>query len=173
MKETVARIADGIDHATAAIGRVAAWCCLYIVLAEFAVVVMRYALGVGSIRFQESVLYAHAALFMLAVAWTLQINGHVRVDVFYAQAAPRTKALIDLFGTIVFLFPVVIAVAVLSVPYVARSWTILEGSREAGGLPLVYLLKTLIPLFAALLGIQGVAQVIRAALVLAEPRRDA
>jgi TRAP-type mannitol/chloroaromatic compound transport system permease small subunit len=173
MKETVERIADGIDCATAAIGRAAAWCCLYIVLAEFAVVVMRYALGVGSIRFQESVLYAHGALFMLAAAWTLQINGHVRVDVFYAQAAPRTKALVDLFGTIVFLFPVVIAVAVLSVPYVARSWTILEGSREAGGLPLVYLLKTLIPLFAALLGIQGVAQVIRAALVLAEPRRAA
>jgi TRAP-type mannitol/chloroaromatic compound transport system permease small subunit len=173
MKETVARIADGIDRATAAIGRVAAWCCLYIVLAEFAVVVMRYALGVGSIRFQESVLYAHAALFMLAVAWTLQINSHVRVDVFYAQAAPRTKALVDLLGTIVFLFPVLIAVTVLSVPYVARSWTVLEGSREAGGLPLVYLLKTLIPLFAVLLGVQGIAQTIRAALVLAEPRRDA
>jgi TRAP-type mannitol/chloroaromatic compound transport system permease small subunit len=173
MKETVARIADGIDRVTAAIGRVAAWCCLYMVLAEFAVVVMRYALGIGSIRFQESVLYAHAALFMLASAWTLQINGHVRVDVFYAQAAPRTKALVDLFGTIAFLFPVVIAVAVLSIPYVARSWTILEGSREAGGLPFVYLLKTLILLFAVLLGVQGVAQVIRAALVLVEPRRDA
>jgi TRAP-type mannitol/chloroaromatic compound transport system permease small subunit len=173
MKETVARIADGIDRATSAIGRVAAWCSLYIVLAEFAVVVMRYALGVGSIRFQESVLYAHAALFMLAVAWTLQINSHVRVDVFYAQAAPRTRALVDLFGTIVFLFPVVTAVAVLSVPYVARSWTILEGSREAGGLPFVYLLKTLIPLFAVLLGVQGIAQIIRAALVLNEPRRDA
>jgi TRAP-type mannitol/chloroaromatic compound transport system permease small subunit len=173
MKETVARIADGIDRATAAIGRVAAWCCLYMVLAEFAVVVMRYALGVGSIRFQESALYAHAALFMLAAAWTLQINGHVRVDVFYAQAAPRTKALVDLLGTIVFLFPVLIAVTVLSVPYVARSWTVLEGSREAGGLPLVYLLKTLIPLFAVLLGVQGIAQIIRAALVLAEPRRDA
>ncbi len=173
MKETVARIADGIDCVTAAIGRVAAWCCLYMVLAEFAVVVMRYALGVGSIRFQESVLYAHAALFMLASAWTLQIDGHVRVDVLYAQAAPRTKALVDLFGTIAFLFPVVIAVAVLSIPYVARSWTILEGSREAGGLPFVYLLKTLIPLFAVLLGVQGIVQIIRAALVLTEPRRDA
>ena len=87
---------------------------------------------------------------------------------------PRpTKALVDLFGTIVFLFPVVIAVAVLSVPYIARSWTILEGSREASGLPFVYLLKTLIPLFAILLGSQGVAQAIRAALVLAEPRRGA
>jgi TRAP-type mannitol/chloroaromatic compound transport system permease small subunit len=173
MKDTVQRIANGIDRATAALGRVAAWCCLYLVLAEFAVVVMRYLLGIGSIRLQESVLYAHAALFLLAAAWTLRIDGHVRVDVFYAQAAPRTKAMVDLFGTIVFLFPVVIAVAVLSVPYVARSWRILEGSREASGLPFVYLLKTLIPLFAVLLGFQGVAQAIRAALVLIEPRRDA
>jgi TRAP-type mannitol/chloroaromatic compound transport system permease small subunit len=172
MKDTVAHIADGIDRATAAIGRAAAWCCLYLVLAEFAVVVMRYLLGIGSIRLQESVLYAHAALFMLAAAWTLRIDGHVRVDVFYAQAAPRTRALVDLFGTVVFLFPFVIAVGLLSVAYVARSWAILEGSRDTSGLPFVYLLKTLIPLFAVLLGLQGIAQAIRAALVLAEPRRD-
>jgi TRAP-type mannitol/chloroaromatic compound transport system permease small subunit len=172
MKDTVQHIADGIDRATAAIGRAAAWCCLYLVLAEFAVVVMRYLLAIGSIRLQESVLYAHAALVMLAAAWTLRIDGHVRVDVFYGQAAPRTRALIDLFGTVVFLFPVVIAVGLLSVPYVARSWAILEGSRETSGLPFVYLLKTLIPLFAVLLGFQGIAQAIRAALVLAEPRRD-
>jgi TRAP-type mannitol/chloroaromatic compound transport system permease small subunit len=173
MKDTVQRIADGVDRATTIIGRVAAWCSLYIVLAEFTVVVMRYLLGIGSIRLQESVLYAHAAMFMLAAAWTLQINGHVRVDVFYAQAAPRTKALIDLFGTVVFLFPVVIAIGWLSLPYVVRSWAILEGSRESSGLPLVYLLKTLIPLFAVLLGLQGIAQAIRAALVLAEPRHGA
>jgi len=173
MKDTASRIADGIDRATAAIGRVAAWCCLFAVLAEFAVVVMRYLLGVGSIRLQESVLYAHAALFMLAVAWTLQSDGHVRVDIFYAQATPRTKALIDLIGTFIFLFPVAVAIGWLSLPYVARSWSILEGSRETSGLPFVYLLKTLIPLFAVLLGLQGAAQAIRAALVLAKPRRDA
>src|SRR5580700_10559952 len=105
MKDTVQRIADGIDRVTAAIGRAAAWCCLFIVLAEFAVVVMRYAFGIGSIRLQESVLYAHAGLFMFAAAWTLQIHGHVRVDIFYAQASPRTKALIDLVGALVFLLP--------------------------------------------------------------------
>src|SRR6202042_1137632 len=127
MKDTIQRLADGIDRATATIGRAAAWCCLFIVLAEFAVVVMRYALGVGSIRLQESVLYAHAALFMLAAAWTLQVGGHVRVDVFYAQASPRRRAVIDLVGAVIFLFPFAIAVAVLSLPYVGRSWAILEG----------------------------------------------
>jgi TRAP-type mannitol/chloroaromatic compound transport system permease small subunit len=167
MRNTMTRIADHIDRFNAAIGRAAAWCCLYVVVAEFTVVVMRYALGIGSIRLQESVLYAHAALFMLAAAWTLAVDGHVRVDVFYAQAKPRTRALVDLAGAILFLAPFVVVLVALSVPYVARSWSILEGSRETSGLPFVYLLKTLIPLFALLIGLQGLAQAIRAGLVLA------
>src|ERR1700687_730677 len=114
MRNTAARIAGSIDRAIAAIGRAATWCCLYIVLAEFAVVVMRYALGIGSIRLQESVLYAHAALFMLAAAWTLQVGGHVRVDVFYAQASPRRRGIIDLVGAVVFLFSLVLARAAAS-----------------------------------------------------------
>jgi TRAP-type mannitol/chloroaromatic compound transport system permease small subunit len=160
------RVADGIDRVTAAVGRAAVWCCLYAVLAEFAVVLMRYALGIGSIKLQESVLYAHAGLFMLAAAWTLQVGGHVRVDVFYASARPRTRALIDLLGAVFFLLPFAAALAALSLPYVERSWGILERSREASGLPFVYLLKTLIPVFALLIGLQGVAQALRAALVL-------
>src|ERR1700688_525752 len=105
MRNTSERIAGIIDRVIAAIGGAATWCCLFTVLAEFAVVVMRYALGIGSIRLQESVLYGHAALFMLAAAWTLQIDGHVRVDIFYAQARPRTRALINLGGAVVFLLP--------------------------------------------------------------------
>jgi TRAP-type mannitol/chloroaromatic compound transport system permease small subunit len=169
MRNTAEHVAAAIDRAISAIGRTAAWCCLYAVLAEFAVVVLRYALGIGSIRLQESVLYAHPALFMLAAAWTLQIDGHVRVDILYAQAKPRTRAAIDLFGTLIFLLPFAAVLAKVSIPYVVRSWDILEGSRDAGGLPFVYLLKTLIPLFAVLIGLQGVAQAIRAALVLAGP----
>jgi TRAP-type mannitol/chloroaromatic compound transport system permease small subunit len=170
MRNTLRHIASAIDRVNGAIGRAAAWCCLYIVLVEFAVVVMRYALGMGSIRLQESVLYGHAALFMLAAAWTLQADGHVRVDIFYAQAKPRTRAAVDLLGALIFLLPFVVVLVLLSMPYVARSWAILERSREASGLPFVYLLKTLIPLFALLIGLQGVAQAIRAALVLSGPR---
>src|SRR5579862_2258254 len=147
MRNTVERIASAIERAIAAIGWAAAWCCLYAVIVEFAVVVMRYVLGVGSIKLQESVLYAHAALFMLAAAWTLQVDGHVRVDIFYAQARPRIRALIDLIGALVFLLPFAAVLGWLSTPYVARSWSILEGSHEVSGLPFVYLLKTLIPLF--------------------------
>ena len=173
MKASLQPIADGIDRITAAVGVAAARCCLYIVFAEFAVVVMRYALGVGSIALQESVLYAHAALFLLAAAWTLQAGGHVRVDIFYAQAKPHTRALVDLCGALIFLLPFAVLLALLSVPYAARSWAILEGSREASGLPFLYLLKTLIPLFAVLIGLQGMAQALRAALVLLDPAQQA
>ena len=166
------KVAETIDRVNAAVGRAAAWCSLYIVVAEFAVVVMRYALGIGSIRVQESVIYAHAALFMLAAAWTLQAGGHVRVDIFYAEAKPRTRAAIDLLGSVIFLAPFAAALVVLSVPYMARSWVILERSPEASGLPFVYLLKSLIPLFALLIGLQGIAQAIRAALVLSGPREQ-
>jgi TRAP-type mannitol/chloroaromatic compound transport system permease small subunit len=166
MRNGAQSIADAIDRLNAAIGRAAAWCCLYVVAAEFAVVGLRYIFGLGSIKLQESVLYAHAGLFMLAAAWTLQIDGHVRVDVFYAQARPRTRALIDLIGALVFLLPFASVLVALSIPYAARSFAILEHSPEASGLPFVYLLKTLIPLFALLIGLQGVAQAIRAALAL-------
>ena len=172
MRNTMARIVDGIDRFTAAIGRIATWCSLYIVVAEFAVVVLRYVLHVGSIPLQESVLYAHAGLFMLAAAWTLQVQGHVRVDVFYAQARPRTRALVDFIGAIIFLLPFAAALFALTLPYVERSWLTLEGSPQPSGLPFVYLLKTIILVFAALIGLQGVAQAIHAALTLSAPARQ-
>src|SRR6516165_1414816 len=173
MKYAAARLAAAIDRTIAAIGRAAAWCCLYVVAAEFAVVVLRYAFGLGSIRLQESVLYAHAALFMLAAAWTLQVDGHVRVDIFYARGTERARAAIDLFGAIVFLLPFAAVLFALTLPYVERSWYIFEASPQPSGLPFVYLLKTVILVFAALIGLQGVAQAIRAALILSvSPRQQ-
>ena len=151
---------------TAAIGRAAAWLILIVVTLEFALVVARYLFSLGSIWASETVIYAHAALFLLAAAWTLQTNGHVRVDIFYAEAKPRTKALVDLAGTVAFLLPFAGALLWLSTPYAARSWAIFERSQEASGLPLVFLLKTLIPVFALLMGLQGVAQIIRSTTIL-------
>src|SRR5215831_4743077 len=159
-------LAARIDRLTAAVGRTVMWCLLAMVLVEVAAVLLRYVFGLGSIWLSEAILYAHATLFMGAAAWTLQQGGHVRVDIFYADAAPRTRALVDLCGALVLLLPFVVVLALFSLPYVARSWAILERSREASGLPLVFLLKTLIPTFAILLGLQGIAQAARAWLVL-------
>jgi TRAP-type mannitol/chloroaromatic compound transport system permease small subunit len=159
-------LADRIDRLNAAIGRAAAWLVLVVVLLQFALVVARYLFGLGSARLTETVIYAHAAMFMLAAAWTLCAGGHVRVDVFYAEASPRTKARIDLAGAILLLLPFMLVLLWLSAPYAARSWAILEHSQETSGLPLVFVLKTLIPLFAVLMALQGVAQAIRAAAAL-------
>lgn len=164
-------LADRIDRLTSAIGKGAAWLSLGIVIVQFAVVIMRYGFGLGSIWLRETILYGHAALFLLAAAWTLREGGHVRVDVLYAGAAPRTKALIDLLGAVLLLLPFALVLGGFSLAYAARSWTILERSREISGLPFVYLLKTLIPVFAAMLLLQGIAQAIRAAHALARMGR--
>src|SRR3954447_1147710 len=164
-------LSERIDRLNSAIGRAASWCALFIVVIGFAVVLMRYVLGLGSLWLQESVVYAHAALFLLAAAWTLQAGGHVRVDVFYATASPRARAWVDLLGALLLLMPFALAIIWFALPYVDRSWRILERSRETSGLPLVFVLKTLIPLFAVLLALQGVAQAVRALAVLrGEPR---
>ncbi|MDX1697422.1 MAG: TRAP transporter small permease subunit [Thiohalobacterales bacterium] len=148
-------------------GRVVSWLTLAMVLVTLLVVVLRYLFGIGSIALQESVTYMHAAVFMLAAAYTLKHDAHVRVDIFYQQYSPRTRAWIDLLGTLLFLGPVSIFVFTVSLDYVMTSWSIHEGSREAGGLDGVYLLKTVIPLMAALLLLAGCSVVLRSLLIIA------
>lgn len=142
-----------IEH----VGRAVSWLSLGMAAGTVLVVVLRYA-GVGSVALQESVAYMHAALFTLGASYTLQCDGHVRVDVLYRGWSPRTQALIDLLGTVLLLGPFCVYVGVKSVRYVASSWSILEGSPEAGGLPAVFLLKTLIPLMVLLLGVAGLCR---------------
>ncbi|MGB8578370.1 MAG: TRAP transporter small permease subunit [Pseudolabrys sp.] len=163
-------LAGRIDRLNVAIGRAVAWLVLAVVLLQFALVVARYLFGLGSIWLTETVIYAHAALFMLAAAWTLHASGHVRVDIFYADASARTRARADLIGALLLLLPFMLVLLWLSVPYAARSWAIFEHSQEASGLPLVFVLKTLIPLFALLMALQGIAQAIRAAAALSRSR---
>ena len=139
--------ADRIDRLNTAIGRAASWCALFIVLISFAVVLLRYVLGLGSIWLQESILYAHAALFLLAAAWTLKEGGHVRVDVFYADAVAAHEGVgRSAAARCCCCCRSAWRCSGSALPYVARSWAILERSRETSGLPLVFLLKTLIPL---------------------------
>nr|WP_298249492.1 TRAP transporter small permease subunit [uncultured Halomonas sp.] len=154
----------GLDTVTALIGRTTAWLVLVMMMVQFAIVVMRYAFGIHSIALQESVMYMHAMVFMLGAAWTLQHNGHVRVDIFYRQRSPRSRAGVDLFGTLFLLLPVSFYILLGSLGYAGSSWAILERSPD-GGIPGVFLLKSLIPVMATLLILQGIAQLIRQTLV--------
>jgi TRAP-type mannitol/chloroaromatic compound transport system permease small subunit len=155
------RIADRIDAVNRHIGEWVAWLSLVMVLVTFLVVLLRYAFDIGSIALQESVTYMHAVLFMIGIAYTLGRNGHVRVDIFYERLSRRGRARVDLVGTLLLLMPVCILVIWLGWDYVVESWRVKETSREAGGIPGVYLLKTLILLMPTLLLVQAVSNALR------------
>lgn len=159
-------IADLIDQVNKSIGRTVMWFALLLVLIQFVVVLMRYVFGVGSIFAQESIIYLHGFLFMLGAAFTLLIDGHVRVDIFYREASPRKKAMVNLFGALVLLLPVCIVILWTSFPYVAASWSVFEGSSETSGIPARYLQKTAILGFALLMSLQGISMAIRSILAL-------
>ncbi|MDR5902505.1 MULTISPECIES: TRAP transporter small permease subunit [Halomonas] len=154
----------GLDAVTDLVGRTTAWLVLVMMAVQFAIVVMRYVFGIHSIALQESVMYMHAMVFMLGAAWTLQHDGHVRVDIFYRKRSPRSRASVDLFGTLFLLLPVTLYILLGSLGYVSSSWAILERSPD-GGIPGVFLLKSLILAMAALLLVQGIAQLIRQTLI--------
>ncbi len=163
----LAALAQSIERVTRAIGSAMAWCAVAMVVIEFVVVLLRHVFGLGFVAMQESVIYLHAATFMLAAAAVLARDRHVRIDIFVGQSSPRRRAVVDLAGALLFLLPLAVVVGLLALPYVARSWTILERSKETSGLPLVFLLKSLIPAFAVLIGLQALAMAARAWLILA------
>ena len=137
------------------LGRSVSWLTVVMVLLTFTIVILRYGLNEGWIWLQESVTYLHAMVFMIAAAWTFQSDDHVRVDIYYRDRSDRDKAWVNLLGTLIFLLPFCIFLILIGWDYVLASWAVKEGSREAGGLPLVYLLKSLILLLPALLLIQS------------------
>ncbi|MBY4676545.1 TRAP transporter small permease subunit [Marinobacterium sp. CAU 1594] len=136
------------------------------VLVTFTIVVMRYLFNVGNIALQESVIYMHSFVFLLGAAYTLKHDGHVRVDIFYRPMTERNQAIINIIGTLGLLLPVTGFIFYISWEYVATSWSLLEGSQEAGGLEYRYLLKTSLLLMPALMILQGIAELIRNFLVL-------
>jgi TRAP-type mannitol/chloroaromatic compound transport system permease small subunit len=160
------QLAAILDRLAEASGRIIAWLTLAMVLVMFAVVLLRYLLQSGSIALQESISYLHAAVFMLGAAYTLRHDGHVRVDIFYQKCSPLVRAWIDLLGTLLLLFPVCGFIFASSLDYVSASWAIHEGSREAGGLDGVFLLKTAIPAMALLLMLQGCSLLLHNLLVI-------
>lgn len=156
MRPSVANNATGmpaklISHC----GRLASWLLPLMIAVLFLVVLLRYVFNIGWIGLQESVLWLHAAVFLLTAAWTLAEDAHVRVDVFYHRCSRRTQQRVNWLGSLLLLLPFAGFLLYASVPYVLRSWKIAESSFEAGGLPAIYLLKTLLPIAALLLLLQG------------------
>ena len=154
-------LADAIDQMNRAIASVVRWLALIMVLVQFCIVIGRYVFGYNSIAAQESVLYMHATLFMLGAGFTLLVDKHVRVDVFYAKVSDAARRRIDIFGHIFLLIPSMTALLYWSWPSVRNSWKILEGPISVGGIEAVFLLKTLIPAFCILILLQSLSIQIR------------
>jgi TRAP-type mannitol/chloroaromatic compound transport system permease small subunit len=172
LQASLNRVSKGLGRVAETVGNTAAWLALALVLVTFAVVLLRYLFNLGWIAMQESILYLHASLFLLGAAYTLRKDGHVRVDIFYRGFGARRKALVDLFGALFLLLPVCSFLLWISWDYVASAWALREGSPEAGGLPYVYLLKSLIPAAALLLTVQGISQVLASLATLCAAQSD-
>lgn len=162
-------ISSRLDSLSEITGRLTAWLTLLMVLVQVTVVVLRYGFNIGSIATQESITYMHALVFLLGAAYTLKHQAHVRVDIVYQRLSERGQALVDLLGTLLLLMPTALFILISSWDYVMAAWRIHEGSPEAGGLPLVWLLKAAIPVAFVLLILQGVSEVLKSLLVLLSP----
>lgn len=161
------RIVATIDGMNTVVASVTRWLALLMILVQFGIVLGRYVFGVNSIAVQESVLYMHATLFMLGAGYTLLVDKHVRVDIFYAKATPQRRRAIDLFGHVCLLMPAMVALLYWSWPSVRNSWKILEGPISVGGIEAVFLMKSLIPAFCVLVMLQSLSEIIK--LILREP----
>lgn len=157
----MARLSRFIDRCNLRLGRAVAWLTLLMALATAAIVGLRYILGQNTILLQEGVGALHGLVLMLGIAYTLLEKGHVRVDILHNRLDERRRRMVDGFGHVVLLLPVAALIFLTSLPYVAQSWRVAEGSAEVGGLPGVYLLKALIPVMAVLLFAQGVSELIK------------
>lgn len=154
----IIKLASYLEKITVWSGQLIAWLTLFMVFVTFTIVVLRYGFELGWIAMQESVVYMHALVFLIGIPYTLKNDGHVRVDIFYSKMSERSKAWVNVFGTVLLLIPVTVFIAWISWDYVTASWIMGEESGEAGGLPGVYLLKSTILLMTFLLLIQGISQ---------------
>ena len=167
-----ATLAQTIDGISRGVGNAVAYTAVAMAVITTTVVILRYGFGQGAIAAQESVLYLHGALFMLGAAPTLLTDKHVRVDVFYRNFTDRQKHWVNIIGHTVFTLPFCTLIVLGSWGYVSESWSIMESSPEPGGIPAVFLLKTLIPAMAVLLALQAVSLIIQGLIELSEVPSD-
>lgn len=151
-----------LEAVTRFFGRIVSWLVLYMVVATFANVVLRYMYGVSSVRMVETVSYAFAIVMATTVGYTFLHNEHVRIDIVYRRFTARGRAVIDILGSFLLLGPLLWIVWTRGMPFVERAWRLREGSADLAGWPYLYILKTVILVFVVVLAIQGLAFVLRA-----------
>ena len=125
-------------------GALLGWVTLSMILFSFVTVVSRNVFNVVWIPVQELAIYCHATALMLGMVYAWHHDKHVRVDVFYQNYSPLKKQRVNFWGTLLLMVPMLGFVLWSSYQYVLDSWLRLEGSGETGGLPLMFLFKSLL-----------------------------
>ena len=156
---------DVVSSGALVVSRIAA---VLIIVSQLLIIIGRYVFGWSASWLHETVIYSFAVIFLLAAPAALKADAHVRVDIFRGNMSGKTKAIVDLVGTYLLLFPVCMLIlwTVATSSSFAESWKSLEGSRESDGLPIYYLFRTLIPMFAVLMIVQGLSEAIKNALII-------
>jgi TRAP-type mannitol/chloroaromatic compound transport system permease small subunit len=149
-----------IDALNEKIGNFISWALLLSVLICTGNALVRYAFNTSSNAWLEIQWYLFSAIFLLASAYTLRKNEHVRIDVIAGRFSKRTQVVIDLFGFLFFLLPITLIILYYAIPYFMLSIENQEVSSNAGGL-IVWPAKLLIPVGFALLALQGVSETIK------------
>ncbi|EPX85936.1 TRAP-type mannitol/chloroaromatic compound transport system, small permease component [Rubellimicrobium thermophilum DSM 16684] len=153
-------LSRGIDWLNERIGRSAIWLILAAILISAVNAVVRKLLNTSSNAWLEVQWYLYGGAFMLAAAYTLKHNEHVRIDIFYASRSRRTQHWIDLFGHVLFLMPFVAIMVWMLVPYALQAWRSGQVSTNAGGLVIWPARFILVAGFVLLL-IQGISEIIK------------
>jgi len=150
-----------LDNFSLFVGKSIAWLTLFMVLFSVINVLASWLFNTSWIWLRESVTWMHGANFLLAAAYTLNHQGHVRVDIFYSKMSRQKQALVDFVGTLLLLLPTSLFIAWASWPAFLLSWRVGEVSSEAGGLPAIYILKSFLLLMPILLILEAINQLIK------------
>lgn len=156
------QLAGLIDRINQAIGRAATWLILVMVLISAGNAIVRKVFNMSSNGWLEIQWSLFAAVFLLAAAYTLLKNEHVRIDLLSSRLGPRAQAWIDIFGTLFFLLPLCALILFYAGPFFWESFESQEWSNNPGGL-ILWPAKSLIPICFALLALQGISEIIKRA----------
>lgn len=159
-------LANGLDRSLDWSLRAAMLAAILLFMLQLIVVIGSYALALTATWLSETVIYAFAAMFMLGAASALRDDTHVRVDILRLRFGEAGRHWVELAGTYLFLFPICIRLLTTGEQGLTRTWSLLEGSRESDGLPLLFLFKTLVPIFAVLMILAGLSVALKAAISL-------
>ncbi|MFC7290803.1 TRAP transporter small permease subunit [Hirschia litorea] len=164
------KLKQSIDCLGKILMNIAGWSGFIMAAGMLIAVLMRYVFGLSFSWVKDIWIYAFATCFMFASAGALRTGGHVRVDIFYSKFSEKQRAIVDLIGAYLLLFPLMLLVLYAYGPQLARAWGALSGrmelSSQPDGLPLLFLFKTLVPIFAVTMILQGWANCMRAVAII-------